>query len=151
MSLKVLLFSGHVSVISKAIEWETRSKYCHAAILLRDNSLIESIEGVGVRQLSPWTGPQEGESVDHFTVTIPFDEDKIESFLRAQVGKPYATKNILGFLAKESKDLDPGKFFCSELVFAAIQAGGVDLLSRVQPYEVSPGILALSPLLVPAT
>jgi uncharacterized protein YycO len=148
MPLKVALFRSTVSVISRAIEWETRSPYCHAAIWLRDGSLIESIEGAGVRQVPNWQ-PAASDVVDFFTVAANLDQDATEAFLRAQVGKPYANRDIIGFLVRAKDQEDPNAFFCSELVFAAILAGNVALLHRIEPFEVSPGMLALSPLLNP--
>jgi len=44
-----------------------------------------------------------------------------------------------------------GKWFCSELAFAAARKGGVHLLKNVEPWEVSPGGLSRSPLLTKIT
>ena len=150
MSVKIALFYGTVSRISVAIEWYTRSKYCHAAIVQTDGSLIESIEGVGVHRLPAL--PQ-GDTYDLFTVSglTGAGELAVERFLGAQLGKPYATLDIVGFLTRCPAQAEPGAWFCSELVFAAIQAGGVNLLERIEPFQVSPGALATSPFLIPTT
>jgi hypothetical protein len=42
------------------------------------------------------------------------------------------------------------RWFCSELVFAALAHAGVHLFARIEPWAVSPGLLAISPLLSPA-
>lgn len=146
MNVKVALFRGNVSAISKLIEWDTRSPYCHAGIVLRSGQLIESVEPSGVRMRE--FVQDSDEPADLFTVA-GVDDDKVEKFLIDQLGKPYAMLNIVGFLIRDNKDEDRGKWFCSELVFAAIEAGGVSLLRDIPPYMVSPAMLALSPLLKP--
>ena len=153
MSIKVALFSGRVSLISKAIEWDTRSKYCHAAIVQTDGSLVESIEGIGVHRLPRMADLPAGDTYDLFTVQglTEAGEMAVERFLGAQLGLPYANLDIIGFITRSGVQEDRGAWFCSELVFAAIEAGGVSLLSRISPFQVSPGMLALSPLLIPAT
>ena len=145
-ALKVALFRGRVSLISRAIEWDTRSPYCHAAIVQTDGSVIESIEGVGVHRIDAI--PQ-GDTYDLFTVqglTGP-GEMAAMRFLGAQLGLPYANLDIVGFLTRCPEQKEAGAWFCSELVYAAIRAGGVDLLARVEPFQVSPGALAMSPYL----
>lgn len=137
-------------MISRAIEWDTRSPYCHAAIVQTDGSLIESIEGVGVHRLP---AIPEGDAYDLFSVAglSSASELAVERFLGAQLGKRYATLDILGFLTRSAQPLDRDAWFCSELVFAAIEAGGVRLLERIAPFQVSPGMLALSPYLIPCS
>lgn len=147
MPVQVALFRGTVSWLSKVIEWDTRSKYCHAAILMRDGSLVESIEPTGVRRVADWQNNSPSEPADLFTVAGVADE-AVEAFLVAQIGKPYAMLDLVGFITRDDRDEDRGGWFCSELAFAAIAAGGVELLRDIAPFQVSPGILALSPLLI---
>jgi uncharacterized protein YycO len=147
--LKVLLFDSPTSIISGLIRWETRSKYNHAAILLRDGTVIESVEFAGVHRLptqASWAPPNR---VDSFTVA-GLDDDKVEAFLISQLGKPYDWPDLVGFVTRSGVDEDRGAWFCSELCFAAIEAGGVTLLRDVPPFCVSPGTLSLSPFLIPA-
>jgi hypothetical protein len=40
-----------------------------------------------------------------------------------------------------------GVWFCSELAFAAARQAGISLLGATEPWEVSPGLFARSPLL----
>jgi len=71
-------------------------------------------------------------------------------FAMAQVGKAYDFTSVLRFISRrQERRTDSGKWFCSELVFAALQKGGVNVLERIQPWAVSPGMLACSPLLLP--
>ena len=153
-NLRVALFDSRTSAISAAIRWITRSQYNHAAIVLRDGSVIESVEGVGVHHIPTLPAPTGGDRIDLFEVYGLTDDqaDKIEAFLKAQLGKPYDWPDIAGFLTKDQHEAIAGrdKWFCSELVFAAVAAGGINLLQRTAPYEVSPGILSLSPFLIPS-
>jgi uncharacterized protein YycO len=72
---------------------------------------------------------------------------RIETFLVAQIGKPYDYLAILGFMFRKPLQ-KPSRWFCSELVFAACQAAGIKLLARIPPWKVSPDLLAISPLLL---
>ncbi len=146
--IKIALFRGSVSWISKAIEWDTRSKYCHAAVLLPDGSMIESMEGVGVHSLP---SIPEGASYDLFIVSGLTEAGSSSAivFLEDQLGKPYANLDVLGFITRSGQQEDRGAWFCSELVFAAIEAGGVTVLRDIPPFMVTPGMLAISPLLIP--
>jgi hypothetical protein len=69
---------------------------------------------------------------------------KFHAFLESQIGKKYDFAGILGFGLSanlECKD----KWFCSELVFAAAQYAGIELLRRIKAHKVSPGLLDVSP------
>ncbi|HRQ87224.1 MAG TPA: hypothetical protein PLA50_00380 [Bacteroidia bacterium] len=140
----VLLFRGR-GAISAAIRWQTRSEYSHAALMMPGGKIIESWQGAGVRTKMPtdWDG------IDFFGV-FGMDEDEWRQafdFALAQVGQGYDYRGVLRFVSRRETP-ENGRWFCSELVFAAIQHAGVDLLSRVPAANVSPGMLALSPLLV---
>jgi uncharacterized protein YycO len=152
MPLKVALYDSRTSVISGLIRWETRSKYNHAAIVLRDGTLIESVEGAGVHHLPSLSAATPPDRVDLFNVAGLSDVQAglVEAFLLKQVGMPYDWPDLTGFITRTFTQEDRGAWFCSELVFAAIEAGGITLLRDIPPFQVSPGTLSLSPLLLPA-
>ena len=133
--------------MSAAIRWQTRSQYSHAAIQLEDGSIIESWQGDGVRRkyLSDWEG------VDVFDIAGAPDlnEEEIKEFLLDQLGKGYDYRSVLRFLTKKKGDASKS-WFCSELVFEAVKAGGLNLLERVEGWQVSPSVLSFSPCLVPS-
>ena len=153
-TLKIALFASLVSKLSKLIEWETRSKYSHAAIVLRDGSVIESVEPDGVRKLPRLPDVSEPDRIDLFEIRGPYggltegQMGLVEAFLGGQLGKPYDWPDLIGFVTRDRLQEDRGAWFCSELVFAAIEAGGVTLLRDISPFQVSPGTLSLSPYLV---
>lgn len=143
-SPRLLLFRGH-GMISSLIRWQTRSEYSHAALLLYDGAtIIEAWQGAGVRkaQVTNW------ENIDKFEVISPVNWPLALAFAERQIGKGYDYLQVLRFVSRRGGKLDY-KWFCSELVFAAILAGGVRLLRTEEPWRISPGHLALSPLLEP--
>jgi len=145
--MKVLLFKGR-GFMSAAIRWQSRSIYSHAAIQLRDGSIIESWQGDGVRQklLTDWKGIDAFDIVNAPNIGIELDEDGCEEFLRAQIGKDYDYSSVLRFVSRR-KGGNPNRWFCSELVFSALGYAGVDLFERCDPWRVSPGMLVYSPFL----
>lgn len=83
-----------------------------------------------------------------FEITQPCDVAAVERFLLDELDKSYDYGSVLRFVSREqAARRDSGKWFCSELVFAALQKGGLNLLSRIEPWAVSPGLLAYSPYL----
>lgn len=130
--------------MSKAISWQTDSPYSHAALLTYEDSLIESWAGQGVRArfINDFSG------IDRFYVDVTKEQAyEIRRFALDQFGKGYDWWGCLRFISRRNLP-DNDKWFCSELVFAAYLAGGVRLLERIEPEQVSPGMLAHSPLLV---
>lgn len=137
-------------LVSKAIQWQTRSPYSHVSVMCRNGCGIEAREGKGVRVTTDWLKfKAPGERVDLFVVEVtPAQADSIEAFLLDQVGKKYDWTMVFRFVSRQQASRDEsGKWFCSELAFAAFQQAGVDLLRDTQPWEVSPGLLGKSPLL----
>lgn len=141
----VLLFKGR-GLISTAIRWQTRSVYSHAALLRPDGRIIESWQGAGVRlkRLEDWR------DVDVFDVPSMSPEQwrVALDYAALYLGSGYDYKAVLRFVSRRPA-ADDDRWFCSELVFAALQEAGVNLLERVGASQVSPGMLAWSPLLVP--
>ena len=136
--------------IARAIRWQTRSYWNHASVLV-GNTLVEALPGPGVSARRTLADAQRTEDVRVFTIPHLTDEGaaKVVAFLDAQLGKPYDKTMIIRFVTRQQANRrQRGQWFCSELVFAALQAGGVNLLSRIEPWAVSPGTLALSPRLV---
>jgi len=156
----LLLYKG-TSWISKLIKWQTFGVYSHAAWWCQDGTVIEAWhtqtvngslkiklkEGVQ-RHDSPATIHTPGTEIDVFEVP-GINEAAVEQFLISQIGKDYDFSPVLrGFIIRAMRD-NPDKWFCSELVFAACQSAGVNLLRDVPAWKVHPGLLGYSPLLEP--
>lgn len=136
--------------ISRLIRWQTRSEYSHASMILGSGLFIEAREFIGVRALQSLTAPA-GEEVDLFHVEMSATQmEEAADFALAQLGKPYDYTMVARFVSRrDASRASSGKWFCSELVYASLQVAGVSLLRDTQPWEVSPGLLARSPLLRP--
>jgi uncharacterized protein YycO len=138
------------SLVSRLIRWRTWSDISHTAAFVgaTGDEVIEAWEG-SVRRQSWKVGHASGTRIEIYRVPCTLDQRReFYNFLSGQIGKPYDYSGILGFMLRaktESKD----SWFCSELVFSAARAAGIDLLSRIEPYQVSPGDLNVSPLLEP--
>lgn len=144
--MKVLLFRGK-GFLSALVRWQTRSKYSHAAILLDDssNEIIESWPKGGVQR----TTIKDWKYITTFKINVDLTEEQkqtIISFLNNQIDKKYDYLGVFRFLSRESVKPND-QWFCSELVFAALQEANINLLERVNGWAVSPAMLGYSPLL----
>lgn len=141
----ILLFRGR-GIISTLIRWQSRGPYSHAAILLPDGQIVESWQGSGVRtkRLTDWT------DIDAYLIP-EMSRGQWKTAIRyalSQVGKKYDYLGVARFVTRRpSRDND--KWFCSELVYRALQEAGINLFERIEPWAVSPAMLAYSPLLEP--
>lgn len=145
--MKVLLFRGR-GLISALIRWQTRSRWSHAAILDPGTmQMYEAWQGGGVR-MKWWPNVTDRKDIEVFDVPVT-NEQRVAMciFLRAQLGKRYDYLSVIRFVTRH-RSKDDSKWFCSEMVYAAFQAAGINLLAPdVMAWEVSPGMLAKSPLL----
>lgn len=152
--MKILLFKGK-GVVSKLIQWQTRSEYSHAAVMVGE-TVYEAREFKGVRKIELGTHseltPESFLNCHMFTVLTNDVQDKtIVDFLEKQVGKKYDYSSVARFVSRrQASRKASGKWFCSELVYAAFQQAGIDLLREgsIEPWAVSPHILSLSPSLI---
>lgn len=144
----IALFRGR-SLLSRLIRWQTRGEYSHAALLFSDGLFVEAREGVGVRFSQAGVFARPGERVDWFAVMVtPTQEDDLRAFCYQQRGCQYDYRAIVAFVTRTHLTTEHAtRWFCSELVYAAFQAAGIRLLRGTCPWEVSPALLARSPLL----
>lgn len=142
----ILLYSGR-SVISWAIRWQTRSKFSHAAFQFGD-SIIESVEGIGVRQRF-----FESSDANAKRLAVELTEKQYYNLLtwaQSHIGEKYDWIAILRFLSRRSWYRDD-TWFCSEFVFAGLESVGKLLFKNTEPWEVSPGLIDRSPILIEVT
>lgn len=148
--LQIALHRG-TGLISRLIQWQQRGEWSHASVVLRSGAMIESREFIGVRQLPKLTA-NKGEFIQVFQVECTDEQaEAVEAFLKAQIGKSYDWPMVFGFVSRSTVEgqQSGGKWFCSELAFAAFRAGDIHLLARIDPWEVSPPHLSYSTLLQP--
>lgn len=138
-------------VISRLIRWQQRGDWSHASLYFPDRGLIESREFKGVRAL-PLLEPAPGEVIELYTVQglKRYQEERVFAFAQQQLGKRYDWPMVFGFVSRSPVEghESGGKWFCSELAYAALRAAGVELLGNTQPWEVSPPLLHRAPALV---
>ena len=145
----IALYRG-TSGLSKAIRFINWSDYSHAAYIDVDTTEVFEAWKGGVRKVANLSDQHDpGTEVDLFVVeATPEQNQAVKKFLVSQVGKGYDYAAIMGFLIRRDEaPEDQTKWFCSELVFAAYQSAGIDLLARIPRWKVYPGMLAYSPLL----
>lgn len=142
------------SIVSRLIRWKNRSAYSHLSILFPDGAHFESREFRGVLKHDKFTRTNKTEIVDRFVFAEPLTGDEIaagRAFLEAQVGKPYDWPMVWGFVSRSEHEgpSSAGRYFCSELGahWALAMGDRRRLLRRIDPWAMSPGHVALSPLL----
>lgn len=137
------------STISKLIRWRTWSDVSHTAAFLGEDldEVVEAWQGVGVIR-RPWTeGHEPGTRIELYRVDCTPEERRLFwQFIHEQIGKGYDYTGILGFMTRTKSEC-ADKWFCSELVFAAARHAGIELLARIEPHQVAPGVLHTSPRL----
>lgn len=133
--MKVIFTNKHNSISSYLIRLVTLSKYSHMAVLLEDGNVIDTtlVSGVRIQSLEKFSEHYVDRTIRE--VSLP-DEKAAVDFLYYQIGKSYDWTALIG-IAFRNKWTDDDSWFCSELVEAAIKAGGLDRfvekLSRIIP------------------
>ena len=153
--------SKGISFTSKLIKWwQFGFPYTHVFYIIDENpfssnpEVIEAwhqpiLKGGGVYQCKLSKNHTEGTVFSVFSVEVSYDQkQKIEKFLKEQVGKKYDFLGLLGFPLRQKKIGKNNKWFCSELVFQAFLMAGVELLRYTNPQEVSPRLLLKSTRLI---
>jgi hypothetical protein len=163
MRLLVTAYRG-VSLISKAIRWQTWSDYSHVGLGLwfddrmtladwiATGETIEAWQSGGVRsgKAGPCAGHTLGTRIDLFDLpgAWPATQATAWHFASQQVGKGYDFRGVLRFLPRSGRHPDSDdRWFCSELVEAALYEAYSPLLLRIEPQRVTPALIVLSPLL----
>jgi hypothetical protein len=156
----VVLFSGR-GLWSWLIQVRTRSVYTHAGVVLRLKanghervSVLEALEPGGVRLHPLDRYVEAGETVDWYEVTDPaVNREAVASFALKQWGKRYAWRQVFWsfsrlawlvrrLLGRPLRDVDPQRWFCSELVAAALAYAGCRTEEGIVPVETAPGDVA---------
>ncbi|PKN71197.1 MAG: hypothetical protein CVU54_01890 [Deltaproteobacteria bacterium HGW-Deltaproteobacteria-12] len=108
--------------ISKVIRLLTWSRFSHVVLISPDKkSYIESTHGAGVREL-PIEAFLKKDGVEFGTIYHP-DPDKVWQLAKQEIGKPYDSLYIYGWLCRRNWQ-DDASWACCELVPAmAVRAG----------------------------
>ena len=126
-------FNAFHSFWGDLIAWGTQGEVGHASIVTLSGELLDAQHenDLGGQPSGVWVRPREyireSKGFNILRVRLPAtvaQRDAFYAFAYAQVGKPYDTKGILGFMAGKPWH-DDGAWFCSELVAAALQHAGI--------------------------
>lgn len=100
------------------------SQWSHVAIQADDFTVIHStFWGRGVHRTRITELLREYSAHEWVDIAVP-DESSAIAFLRGQLGRPYDWTALLGFLVRRDW-AEPDRWFCSELLEAALLAGGL--------------------------
>jgi len=158
--IKVFFYKG-LSVVSKAIKWQTRSPVSHVAIqrgyghetqtieawhkpFPRGNVHLHQGEGGEFKLHTPCT-----EVETYICPQLTNQQEQLMwGWLKSEVGVAYDFRMVFRFLPRwGATEGSEDKWFCSELIAAAFEQAHLPLLLRTPSFEVSPGLLRRSPLL----
>lgn len=140
--MKILAYQG-ISLVSKAIRWQTRSPWSHIGILLSDGRTVEAWHKGGVViSANQRKNHTIGTKIAVFRIDFEFYEEKVEASLLSEVGKKYDFRSVFRFVSRRNAPADD-RWFCSELAHAKLPF----LLERVNSAHVSPRDLVMSPYL----
>lgn len=137
-----LLFLRSNKVGSLIIRMLTASRFSHVVALDSDGAFATEAVWPAVRRV------RTSELVKHYTyheiADIPLhDEGKAAEFLRLQLGKRYDWRALFGFWRRNRDWGRPQEWFCSELVAAAVNAGGGSVPMFRKSERVTPQMLWL--------
>ena len=129
-----LRFISNKSFMSLVVRVFTRSKFSHVDYIFNDGRAYSSLpkDGVGFNE-------DINDYIEEYTLEVP-SKKAVEDFLLLQQGKPYDWRAIISMPFCRCWEEDD-KWFCSELICAAIKAGGVELynesLDRITPRDLA--------------
>lgn len=145
-----IAFHVPLTKLDYLIKFASRGAYSHCSIVF-DDAVYEARPFVGVRKASNLASVEDKERViDIYEVeTTNAQELVIREFLDRQIGKKYDYWMAVGFVLYTSRESrkSSGKWFCSELLFCALEKGGIRILDRVEPWKISPSMASYSLLL----
>lgn len=149
MALSICLHS-RTTFVARIIRWFTHSNYSHVSLVLSDGRHVQAREWIGVAQFDRFN-QSDKEEVDWFELVIPLAEEQVQrlyAFIRQTIGQPYDYRTVLSFLWKGRPTRESQTaWFCSEWVYAALQAADCQLLRETEAWKLTPGDIALSPLI----
>lgn len=141
----ILLFSRSKRIGSRLIRLATWSEYSHVDAVLRDKSLIGALYGKGVVRYD--LSSRLENSTEYCFRAVGGDPNLFEEYLKSQLGKPYDLEAVFGIMFRRDWAED-SKWFCSELVAAALVAAGVEAVQK-KFGRITPQDLLESPLIRP--
>jgi uncharacterized protein YycO len=138
----IIRLSSSRSLFSKLIKYITKSEYSHADIQIDDGVYVGSIPFKGVTIYNDENVVNES----FFEVQLTKEQqDKVLWYVFDQLDKPYDYSGVWGFLTRDRKWQEDDRWFCSELVAAALNT--VEPMFPADVYHISPADIAKHPRL----
>ncbi len=140
-----LLFYRSKGPVAALIRLQTRSRYAHVAIRYMDGTIYEARSWHGVREI---IDPGKPDLILRINMTN-WCEANSQLYARTQVGKGYDYLGVFRFISRRRhgrRQSPCSRLFCSEFAFACLQRVGIPPLHRTEAWEVSPGMLARTPI-----
>lgn len=146
----VIRFINEPGIVSRLIDWQTDSLFCHTEGLSRDGqSWVGAHAGTGV-QARPldWCVPT---FERRYAIPVADDEyDAAMAWLESKIGCPYDYTDILGMTLHKRLGQSDHTIICSALMLEFMQHAGLQPLNVAEAwaYLVTPETLHLSSLFI---
>ncbi len=130
---------------SALIRWASNGEYSHVDIVLPEGTLLGARANGGVKIRNFNYAKFTAKSV--VQVYVP-DYDAAMNFAMSQIGKPYNYGAIADMIFGRDRGYDSENqpsWFCDELLYATVSAGGRWLLNEPNPLVLTPQEVYLSP------
>lgn len=127
-----------------AIRTATWSAYDHCAMLLDSGTVLDAEPGVGVSEHDPTRTP---DAVFDLAVPAAAQHAAVK-WTRTQIGCGYDWAAVFG-VELHADWLTRGSWFCSDAICAAFNQAAAPLLRTDHVNRITPGLLLMSPMLVP--
>ena len=134
-----VIFGRRPAVGSWLIRFFTWSDWSHCGIALQNGMVLHTTwpKGVHLTPIEEWVATYPA----HEVIDVPLEyELSAEVWSRNQLGKPYDLSGLIAFSTHRNWQEDD-KWFCSELVGAALVKGGLNF--KVPSSRLTPGGLYL--------
>jgi uncharacterized protein YycO len=159
MSVFVQMHRGG-GLFSRAIRWFTRSRYSHVSVWFWDahdphgGTVWEAIEGTGVRVVPAdgYRAARQDGRIRLYALREPltaWQQRELHLVFAREEGAKYDWLGVFRFVSRR-RHAHNSRWFCSELVAHAFHAIGRPLLERTEAWEVQPGDIPRSPVLIAA-
>jgi uncharacterized protein YycO len=143
-----LIFSNSKLPLSPLIRWVTWSDFSHVALLLDEDTIIESTlshNGVQIDSLINFKNRAKNWLIVELEINIEhLNWDDLVSIAKNEVGKPYDLLGILGLSIHRNWQEDD-KWWCSELIPYILLKWGIRLFNSEFIHRIVPQHLLILP------
>ena len=147
-----LQFCSFPSPMGRAIRWFTQGSVGHVDMVLPDGSLLgaQYASGMGAPSGVQIRPAGYGGMTNRILVRIPWPEDdaRVWQFMHEQIGKPYDTTAIWGFVFGRNWR-DPGAWYCAEIFGGLFEYIGLIPHIETPISKITPSMLFFASSILP--